>query len=179
MSAGQLKIERLYITEKYTFIDYLKSGLKINLCVAIDYTISNGESNEPSSHHFLGTYNQYEKAIFSVGSILEVYDHDRSFPVYGFGGIPRFLGATKVDHCFPLNGNISYPEVKGITNLLQLYRSSLPNISMSGPTFFAPIIQQQLNIMEAHKSQQNTYSILLIVTDGDVHDMPETKKLVV
>ena len=50
---------------------------------------------------------------------------------------------------------------------------------MIGPTFFAPIIQQQLNIMEAHKSQQNTYSILLIVTDGDVHDMPETKKLLV
>ena len=50
---------------------------------------------------------------------------------------------------------------------------------MSGPTFFAPIIQQQLNIMEAHKSQQSTYSILLIVTDGDVHDMPMTKRLLV
>ena len=33
--------------------------------------------------------------------------------------------------------------------------------------------------MEAHKSQQNTYSILLIVTDGDVHDMPMTKRLLV
>lgn len=89
------------------------------------------------------------------------------------------MGATKVDHCFPLNGDITFPEVKGITDLLQLYRSSLPNITLSGPTYFAHIIQQQLNIMEAHKSQQNTYSILLIVTDGDVHDMPMTKRLLV
>jgi Copine len=33
--------------------------------------------------------------------------------------------------------------------------------------------------MEAHKSQQNMYSILLIVTDGEIHDMPLTKRLLV
>jgi hypothetical protein len=55
MPAGFLCIERLYIIDKPTFIDYLKDGLKINLCVAIDYTASNGETNEPSSLHFLGT----------------------------------------------------------------------------------------------------------------------------
>ena len=109
-----------------------------------------------------------------MGSILENYDHDRSFPVYGFGGIPTFMGATKVDHCFPLNGNPTFPEIKGIKNLLELYRSSLPTITLSGPTFFAPIIEQQLKIIQAFKSEQNIYSILLIITDGDIHDMPHT-----
>jgi copine 5/8/9 len=55
MPAGFIVIERLDIIEKPTFIDFLKGGLMINLCVAIDYTASNGETNEPSSLHFLGT----------------------------------------------------------------------------------------------------------------------------
>ncbi len=62
--------------------------------VGIDYTASNGEYSQPNSLHFLGAINQYEQAISAVGSILEVYDNDRSFPVYGFGGVPRYLGAT-------------------------------------------------------------------------------------
>jgi len=60
--------------------------------VAIDFTASNGESSMPNSLHYLGDFNQYEQAISAVGSILEVYDNDRSFPVYGFGGVPRFMG---------------------------------------------------------------------------------------
>ena len=42
----------------------------------------------------------------SVGSILEPYDNDKNFPVYGFGGIPVFMGKKDVSHCFPLNGNL-------------------------------------------------------------------------
>jgi hypothetical protein len=47
-----------YLVPRYYWktyiIDYLKSGMQINLCVAIDYTASNGEISEPSSLHFLG-----------------------------------------------------------------------------------------------------------------------------
>jgi hypothetical protein len=32
-----------------------------------------------------GTPNQYEAAIQSVGSILEMYDSDKQIPVFGFG----------------------------------------------------------------------------------------------
>ena len=81
--------------------------------MAIDFTASNGESSLPTSLHYLGGYNQYESAISAVGSILEMYDNDRSFPVYGFGGIPRYSGCNQVQHCFPLNGNFSNPEVFG------------------------------------------------------------------
>jgi len=40
----------------------------------------------------MGPTNQYEAAIFNVGNVLEPYDNDRTFPVYGFGGIPRHMG---------------------------------------------------------------------------------------
>ena len=77
-----------------------------------------------------------------MGSILEVYDNDRSFPVYGFGGVPRYLNYSQVSHCFPLNGNDQNPEVQGVGNLMQLYRSTLPQIALAGPTRFSNIIQQ-------------------------------------
>jgi hypothetical protein len=40
----------------------------------------------------MGPSNQYEAAIYHVGNVIEPYDSDRMFPVFGFGGIPRRLG---------------------------------------------------------------------------------------
>jgi hypothetical protein len=43
--------------------------------------------------------------------ILEEYDQDKSFPVYGFGGkVPE---CKEVSHCFALNGNIFNPDCNG------------------------------------------------------------------
>lgn len=53
-------------------------------------------------------------ALNMVGSIVEPYDSDRSFPVYGFGGVPRHMGLLSVSNCFPINGIIEAPEIYGI-----------------------------------------------------------------
>jgi hypothetical protein len=45
----------------------------------------------------------------TVGSILENYDSDKKFPLYGFGGVCPM--DNKASHCFALNGNIFNPEV--------------------------------------------------------------------
>ena len=62
---------------------------------------------------------------------------------------------------------------------MELYRSTLPQISLSGPTRFSNIIQQQLDIIDHRKGAGDLYNILLIITDGEIHDMPETKDLIV
>jgi len=36
-------------------------------------------------HSFLGAWNPYQEAILSVGKVLDAYDTDKSYPVYGFG----------------------------------------------------------------------------------------------
>ena len=65
------------------------------MVAAIDYTASNGDPSQKSSLHYFGSRpNQYEQAIFNVGSILEAYDSQKNFPVFGFGGIPRMLNTT-------------------------------------------------------------------------------------
>lgn len=124
--AGTIRAEEYKVIEKPSFLDYLRGGWGISLQVAIDFTGSNGEYHKPDSLHYLGGNNQYEHAIRSVGTILEAYDSDKSFPVYGFGGIPRYMGAAQVSHCFPLNGNLQNPEVLGTEKVLELYRQVLP-----------------------------------------------------
>ncbi|TNV80072.1 hypothetical protein FGO68_gene6821 [Halteria grandinella] len=176
--AGTIVFSQIQIIEKPTFVEYLRSGWQINLCVAIDYTGSNGEYSSPQSLHYLGAHNQYESAILNVGSILEPYDNNRSFPVYGFGGIPRFMGLNQVSHCFPLNGNASNPEVLGTQGVMHLYRQTLQGINLSGPTYFGGVIQQMMSIVKS-QGGPGFYNILLIITDGEIHDMQKTKDLVV
>ena len=90
----QLHFDAFQVYSRPTFVEYLRSGWQISLVAAIDYTASNGNPNQQSSLHFNGEgyTNQYEQALHNVGQIVEPYDYDRSFPVFGFGGIPRHLG---------------------------------------------------------------------------------------
>lgn len=76
-------------------------------------------------------------------NILLNYDHDKNIPVYGFGGQPfGFSGYTggRVEHCFPLTGDFSKPEVKGLDGIMGIYANSIPKMQLLGPTLFGPII---------------------------------------
>lgn len=70
----------------------------------------------------MGPSNQYEAAISNIGYVVEPYDADRSFPVFGFGGIPRHMGQNSTNHCFAMNGNPTQPDIVGIQNILTTYR---------------------------------------------------------
>lgn len=106
-NSGTLLVNQCQLVEKPSFMDYLRSGWTISLSAAIDFTASNGEVSDPRSLHYTGGFatgqlNAYEAAILQVGQIVEEYDHDKKFPVWGFGGIPRFMGSNEVSHCFTL-----------------------------------------------------------------------------
>ena len=89
---GNLRFTLNRVEVKPTFLDYLRSGWNVSLCAAIDYTASNGHYTDPRSLHFMGPQNQYEAALFNVGMVIEPYDSDKMFPLYGFGGIPSHMG---------------------------------------------------------------------------------------
>jgi copine 5/8/9 len=68
-------------------------------------------------------------------------------------------------------------EVEGV---FKLYDYCLKNVNLSGPTYFAPLIKEV--VMQTGRSfahDPNTYSILLILTDGVIHDMGATKDFIV
>ena len=85
-------------------MDYITGGCEISLVVAIDFTASNGEPTDPSSLHFRNPNypNEYMQAISAVGSVVEPYDSDKLFPVFGFGA--RFPDG-KIYHDFNVNLN--------------------------------------------------------------------------
>ena len=74
--------------------------------------------------------------MLSVGSVIEPYDTDKAFPCFGFGGVPRHMGATyQTSHCFPMNGCEEAPEIYGIENIVETYRKTLPLITLSDSVF--------------------------------------------
>jgi hypothetical protein len=70
----------------------------------------------------MGPSNQYEAAIYHVGSVLEPYDSDRMFPVFGYGGIPTHMGESSTNHCFPVNGEKTNPNVFGVEGIVGIYK---------------------------------------------------------
>lgn len=141
---------------------------------AIDFTYSNGNASNPTSLHYVGNpKNQYLNCLTAVTSILDQYDSDGKYPFYGFGAIPTFMGATEVSDCFPLNGNINDPHITGIDGVVAAYCEKVGWVKMMGPTKFAPIIRQCRKYLEECQDPK-MYFVMLILTDGEIHDMKET-----
>ena len=111
---GKLEVVEIQYEQRYSFLDYVFSGLDINLIIGIDLGLSNGNPKDKDSLHFFNyTQNQYVKAITSVGAILENYASSGNIPVLGFGGGLPSIFENQQD-LIALNGNIFHPEVNGI-----------------------------------------------------------------
>ena len=161
--------------KNYSFIDYLRGGMQINLSIAIDFTASNEVPTDPKSLHFISPkQNQYEAAIKACGQIVAFYDYDQMFATYGFGG--KFYGRQNVDHCFPLNCNEEHPEIFGLEEVLNTYRSTLHNCQLFGPTFFHYVLKKmnEKALNQIRNNNYNKYHILMILTDGIIEDTDET-----
>ena len=68
---GKLILENFQMVPTPNFVDYLKSGLQMNLVVAIDFTGSNGSPSSSSSLHYMGNQpNQYQQVIRGIWDII-------------------------------------------------------------------------------------------------------------
>ncbi|CAH0489482.1 unnamed protein product [Peronospora farinosa] len=181
-NSGVLVLEQIEYFKRRTFAEYLRGGCEISLIVGIDYTASNGSPSDPASLHYTGASyhgqaNDYQAAISATGAILESYDSDKRFPVYGFGGLVN--GA--VNHCFPLTFDSSQPEVEGVEGILSAYLNSFQFVQLHGPTMFAPLVRQAAAIARTFSAPAEQgaggnlkYFVLLIITDGAIMDMQQT-----
>jgi len=179
-NSGTLFATHCYIERHPTFGQYVCGGLELHMMIAIDYTSSNGNVTDPSSLHYVSSNkaNAYQNIISSIGQVITEYDHDNKFPVYGFGAKvklpPPENGYSPTQHCFPIYGD--GVEVDGVNGILDAYKDALKNVSLAGPTLFAPCIRKaQEYAKNLNCSQHNQkYQILLIITDGEINDMDAT-----
>jgi hypothetical protein len=165
-----------------SFTDYLRSGWGISMACGIDY---NASRKAPSTQNFRRPYDephnwhdQYEQALYEVGSIIEHYDQDRCFPTFGFGGIPRHIEITGLGHCFPLNGNAANPEILGVEEIIRTIRATKYEIEIGGPIYFAPLLNEFHRFITAREGMR-TYYIILLLTNGVIDDMLETIQAIV
>ncbi|TYH24229.1 hypothetical protein ES288_A03G075100v1 [Gossypium darwinii] len=177
---SKLLVDKFSETAQHSFLDYLAGGFELNFMVAIDFTASNGNPRLPDSLHYIdpsGRLNAYQKAIYGVGEVLQFYDADRRYPAWGFGARPI---DGPVSHCFNLNGSSNYCEVQGIQGIMMAYTSALFNVSLAGPTLFGHVINRASVVAcDSLSTGAKKYFVLLIITDGVITDLQETKDALV
>ncbi|XP_029538556.1 copine-3-like isoform X2 [Oncorhynchus nerka] len=180
-NSGVISVKSCQIQAQYTFLDYVMGGCQINFTVGIDFTGSNGDPRSPQSLHYLSPdgLNQYLSATWSVGLVVQDYDTDKLFPAFGFGAqVPPDF---KVSHEFALNFNPSNPYCQGVQGIVEAYRMALPQVKLYGPTNFSPIINHVAGIASGAAQQNNAsqYFVLLIITDGEITDLDQTRDAIV
>lgn len=165
--------------KKKSFSQLIKT-LNLNLHIGIDFTGSNGHYLDKGTLHYIPQEKDkktlYESAIYECGKILENYDSDKCYPVFGFGAIPP--NAKEVCHCFPLTlSNSSF--INGLDNVLKVYRENMPKLTFSGPTNFAPILRTMFTAIKNTSVDKKNYNIILLLTDGMIDDMEDTLDVIV
>uniref|UniRef100_A0A3Q2FRJ2 Copine IVa n=1 Tax=Cyprinodon variegatus TaxID=28743 RepID=A0A3Q2FRJ2_CYPVA len=180
-NSGIVILNQCKIIKMHSFLDYIMGGCQIQFTVAIDFTASNGDPRNSCSLHYIHPYqpNEYLKALVAVGEICQDYDSDKMFPAFGFGA--RIPPDFKVSHDFAVNFNEDNPECAGIQGVVEAYQACLPKLQLYGPTNIAPIIQKVAKSasQEVHTKEAMAYFILLILTDGVITDMADTREAIV
>ncbi|XP_064422274.1 copine-9 [Latimeria chalumnae] len=178
INSGTVTLLSFKVESEYTFVDYIKGGTQLNFTVAIDFTASNGNPSQPTSLHYMNPYqmNAYAMALKAVGEIIQDYDSDKLFPAYGFGA--KIPPDGRISHEFPLNGDHKNTNCNGIEGVLEAYYQSLRTVQLYGPTNFAPVINQVAR-SAAEVTDGSQYYVLLMITDGVISDMVQTKEAIV
>uniref|UniRef100_A0A8C9ZRI5 Copine-3 n=1 Tax=Sander lucioperca TaxID=283035 RepID=A0A8C9ZRI5_SANLU len=135
--------------------------------IAIDFTGSNGHPSSPQSLHYINPegYNEYLAAIWAVAFIyLSIYE-----------------SCLQVSHEFPINFNPANPFCAGIEGVVHAYRHCLPQLKLWGPTNFSPIINHVAYFARQalRQNMASQYFVLLIITDGVITDMDQTRTAIV
>ena len=147
--------------------------VNVDLCVAIDFTSSNGDPRLPGTLHYRDEegLNDYEETLVSVGKAISRYSKSKEFPVWGSGA--KYSG--KVRHIFQL-GNAAVS--KGVVGVLDAYKSVfLTDLTMSGPTDITSVVKAAASRASKFEDGALRYGILLVLTDGIVSDADATKTL--
>ncbi|XP_064610310.1 copine-3-like isoform X2 [Liolophura sinensis] len=183
-NSGMIYLSSCKIIKGYSFLDFIFGGLQLNFTVAIDFTGSNGHPRDPNSLHYIDVHrpNQYIQAIQAVGVVCQDYDSDKLFPALGFGA--KIPPSTEASHEFAINFNGSNPFCAGVGGIIAAYKNCIPHVELWGPTNVSPVIHHVARFALASQNQEPqtgaaNYYILLVLTDGVITDMNETREAIV
>lgn len=177
---GDVEIKFTANPDRFETLEAVSKAIKhegvynCGLIFGIDYTLSNNLQGQKSFdgfslHHISeDRVNPYQEVICILGETLEGLADDGLIPAYGFGD-----RRVKDKGIFPLkeDGNAC----DGFYEVLEVYKATTPTIKLGGPTNFAPLINEAVEIVK----NKRQYQILVIVADGQVTSEEETIKAIV
>ncbi|CAB3411465.1 unnamed protein product [Caenorhabditis bovis] len=174
---GVTSMQEILLT--ITSLDSLSEAMKragletTNLIFGIDYTASNKYQGEESfggrSLHTIhpNVKNPYQQVISILGRTLAPFAGTGHIGVYGFGD------ATTGDwSVFNLS---AHGDCRDLDEVLSVYNNVTPKVALSGPTNFAPLIYQAMEICQKSRD----YHILVIIADGQVTNERATRRAIV
>lgn len=159
------------IPDRFTTIEQVQHAIRSaglessNLIFGVDFTKSNTWSGKRSFggrclHDLARHKNPYQQTLSVLARTLEEFDDDKLIPAFGFGD-----STTGDRRCFPFHeGN---RPSHGVAEVLQRYQELAAQLTLAGPTSFAPLIREAINIV---CDEGNAYHILVIIADGQVTD---------
>lgn len=168
-TTGKNKSKYAFIPDNFTTLDQVTAALResglesSNLIIGIDFTKSNEWTgkvsfNNRSLHAIGSTPNPYEKAISIIGKTLAPFDEDNLIPCFGFGD-----ATTHDQEVFSFHSDHS--PCHGFEEVLACYKKIVPNLQLSGPTSYGPVVEAAIDIVERSGGQ---YHVLVIIADGQV-----------
>lgn len=119
------------------------------------------------NRRLMSKMNPYQFTLSVVGEPLEAFDEDHIIPTCIFGHA-RGLNESYVKEL--VDDKQRHPRY--INGVIQAYEQALSVYELSGNTQFAPVIRWAME----HVRQTKEYHILLIIGDGAIDDMEETRK---
>jgi len=162
-----------------TFVDYIIGGCELQLCIAVDFGKANGLPHSDTSLHYLRSdqMNAYETCISEVGKLMLKYNGDTKFATWGFGAK---VGGKDQD-CF----EIGYlrEEANGVEEAIKGYRDVFTwGIEMGNNPIITDVIANASAHAEMHKMSaaargKLSYTVLLILGDGIIDRVQETKEI--
>ncbi|ESO94863.1 hypothetical protein LOTGIDRAFT_161113 [Lottia gigantea] len=173
--SGSLRFYQYRVEMNYSLLDYIRGGCQLRLVLALDFTASNGNISDSLSLHNTTDLrsNQYLNAIESLGAMIARYDVEQRICVLGFGA--KKSSSKKPSHCFSLADQGTDIWIKGIREVINVYKSIIPTLVFSGPTYLTPTIDRVLQLIDKNINQNNQkYYALLIITDGVINDIDST-----
>ena len=139
--------------KKYTLFDYIKSGIKIESIIGIDFT--------QGSEHGLDTEkNQYLQAV--AGFRQTLYDYVRDFEVYGYGA--KLSETNEIPDFF----NLDFKEnskLHGFTNIEKAYKECLRKINYCDNASLSPLITHVKNRIYDDYKLDKYYIFFLLISN--------------
>uniref|UniRef100_A0A803YF39 Copine 4 n=1 Tax=Meleagris gallopavo TaxID=9103 RepID=A0A803YF39_MELGA len=164
-NSGIVILNQCKIHKMHSFLDYIMGGCQIQFTVSVLILQLVLKKGNPLRYYSSlsqrkDSYTPFLSKLLMSSKICVI---DKMFPAFGFGArIP--------------------PEYKvGIQGVVEAYQSCLPKLQLYGPTNIAPIIQKVAKSAseETNTKEASQYFILLILTDGVITDMADTREAIV